>query len=164
MTLDIKTLGALIKANQSLVGDIRGAVLDIDQAAKALDRARQQTAAAIQIGADGRLQVGFGDKTAQLAIMAKIVELQAQIAENTDPILGADLRVELADEFVNLANSTNAVISSFVTFTAAEAAQIAELIREATLDTQQRKAMASLLQGAISLLEAGLKVAALVTV
>lgn len=164
MALDIKALGALIKANQNLVTDIKGGVLSVAQAAKALDEAHRQTIATIQIGADGRLSVAFSDKTAQLAILAKIVDLQAQIADNIDPILGADLRAELADEFVNLANSTNAVVSIFVTFSEAERTQIAELIREATLDAQQRQAMASLLKGAVSLLEAGLKVASLVAV
>jgi len=169
MALDIKALGALIKSNQSLVTDIKGGVLSVAQAAKALDDARQRTVATIQIGADARLSVAFSDKTAQLAIMAKIVDLQTQIAELTepvltDPILVADLRIELADEFVNLANSTNAVISTFVTLSAVDKAQITELIRQATLDTQQRQAMASLLKGAVSLLEAGLKVASLVVV
>jgi hypothetical protein len=64
----------------------------------------------------------------------------------------------------NLPNTQNAKVTSIVAISAADRAQIANLIRAATLDAAERKQMAALLGAAVSLTQAVLKVAVLAAV
>jgi hypothetical protein len=161
MSLDIKQLGTLIDDGRNLVDKIRSGALSIDEAAQAVDSARQEAERALQIDANGNLAIDYADKDAQRSIMAKIVELeQAITTAEGDPALVGALRVDLADQYLNLANIQNATVTSIVAISAADRTQIANLLQGAALDAAKRKQMAALLGAAVSVTQALLKVAA----
>lgn len=161
MSLDIKQLGTLIDDGRNLVDKIRSGALSIDEAAQAVDSARQEAERALQIDANGNLAIDYADKDAQRSIMAKIVELeQAITTAEGDPALVGALRVDLADQYLNLANIQNATVTSIVAISAADRTQIANLLQGAALDAAKRKQMAALLGAAVSVTQAVLKVAA----
>ena len=165
MTLDIKLLGSLIDAGRELADKIRSGALSVDAAAQAVDDARQRAASAVQFDAAGSLAIGYADKDAQREILAKIVELQQDIlAADGDPALVGVLRADLADQFLNLANTQSAKVASIVAISAADRAEIARLIQSAALDAAQRKQSAALLAAAVSVTQAVLKVAAIAVV
>jgi hypothetical protein len=68
--------------------------------------------------------------------------------------------VDLADQYLNLANIQNATVTSIVAISAADRTQIANLLQGAALDAAKRKQMAALLGAAVSVTQALLKVAA----
>ena len=165
MAIDIKTLGALLKSNLELVKTIRSGGLAIGKGADAVDAARQEIAQKIQLGANGKLDVSFSNEADQKALAARIVELQAAIENSADdPVEAAALRVDLANAFLTLANQPNGTVASIVQFSAVERAEIAGFLQQAKLDVAQRKLQASVLEAALSLTRAALKVAAVVAV
>jgi len=159
MSLDVKKLAGILKANLALVDQIRGSALSVQAAADAVDAAREQTQHVLQFGAGGALEVGFSNKDKQSQIMAKIVEIQADLEANAgDPATVGILRVDLANQFLSLANLPNATVASIVQFSPGEVTTIANLIQQAKLDAARRQLMADVLAAGVAIAQAALKV------
>ena len=162
MALDIKELASLIKTNGDLVNAIRTSALSVQSAANAVEAARLATAQAVGLdGASDLLSVGRSIQDEQSELLRRIVEMETAIHEVSDnAALVNVLRIDLATLYFNLANTQDASITSIIQFTADERVEIGRLVRAAELDTAHRKLMASVLNAAVNVSKAALKVAA----
>jgi hypothetical protein len=161
MTLNIKTIGELVQSSQALVASIKGGVSTVEAAAEEVERLRKKLAQSAPPGATGAVSVGYSDEAQQKAILAKIVALQGNLpAAAGNPALDGALRADLANEFMDLAATEAAIaVSKIVSFSQADRTRIAALIQQAELDTAKRKQLAAVLNAAVGIAEAALKVA-----
>ncbi len=166
MAFSVKDLAELIQRNQELVTKVHEAVNAgggaLTALADELAARQQQTATILTPDGSGGITVARATsmKDKQDQLLARIAALQKQINELADmPALVGALEVDLSTAFLSLADTYSEAVASIVPLSKADESAIAALIHQAQLDTEQRKRWAAILAGAVSLVEAGLKVA-----